>query len=708
MRKLYFLLAFFISFVLLDATCSAQNGVITTICGTGEEYTYSGDNGPAVLAPIDRTLSIAIDALGNIYFTDGARNVIRKINSSGIITTIAGTGLPGYTGDGGPATAAKLSNPYGLTTDKVGNIYFCDNGNYVVRKISRSGIITTVAGNGISGYSGDGGQATAAQLNPMFITLDLYGNIYTAEYKVIRKIDTSGIIKTVAGNYALGTGYSGDGGSATAAQFYAALGISVDAIGNLYIADAGNSRIRKVSVGGTITTIAGGAISGYSGDGGPATAAGLNSPDNLCLDNLGNIYIADYTDNRIRKVSTSGIISTVAGNGRNGFGLGAAISDSGDFGNPLSAVISGPTAVAIDAGNNIYIGDLSNKIRKVFNSSNSVSDSFNVYLEKLCDGIHVSVLAEPSATKLLTYFGDGISDISLFTDTGAAKKELNLEHSYQNNGTYTVKHVLYCGSMPVDSVKYSYESKLCNTVPVKFYYDANGNSIKDTNEAYFTQPVTIEVDSNGTVINTLSATSGMYYTAYGNTGDIYTFRVLSAPTGFVASYPVSGVITDTIQAQDNSQTKYVAFTCGTPAGFDLSVNSTQSTGRHVASGSIIVGNSNCAPENATVTLQISPKYIFASAFPHPSTIAGNLITWKFSDLSVLSPQYCINYTLILPTTTWLVPGDTANEYCTISPTSGDIDTMNNYSKGNDTIRSSFDPNEMTVMPQGYTPSGQCH
>jgi sugar lactone lactonase YvrE len=219
------------------------------------------------------------------------------------ITTIAGTGGYGGSGDGGPATSAQLWDPRGVAVDSDGNIYIADPGNYRIRKVDSSGNITTFAGNGTPGYSGDGESATSAQLNnPNGIAVDSLGNIYIADqynYR-IRKVDSDGKITTIAGN---GTpGYSGDGGPATSAQLYNPSGVAVDSDGNIYIADNNNYRVRKVDSSGKITTFAGTGTAGYSGDGGPATLAQLNWPYGVAVDSVGNIYIADRSNNRIRKV----------------------------------------------------------------------------------------------------------------------------------------------------------------------------------------------------------------------------------------------------------------------------------------------------------------------------------------------------------------------------------------------------------------------
>ena len=280
-----------------------SSGVINTIAGNGTN-SYSGDGGPATAASMQSPMGVAADYTGNVYIADYYDNRIRKVNTSGIISTYAGNGLGSYSGDGGQATAANITEPNGLALDVSGNLYFTDSGNSRIRKITNSGIITTIAGTGAQGHSGDGGPATAAQLDiPWGISVDFSGNIYFVEWNTysVRKINTAGIISTVAGNGTMG--YSGDGGQATNAQLYPE-DVSVDNLGNLYIADGGNHCIRKVNTSGIITTFAGNGISGYSGDGGPATAAELFDPTGVYINPAtSNVYIADQ-DISVREVVT--------------------------------------------------------------------------------------------------------------------------------------------------------------------------------------------------------------------------------------------------------------------------------------------------------------------------------------------------------------------------------------------------------------------
>jgi hypothetical protein len=351
-------------------------GTISTVAGNGRQG-YSGDGSAATGAQLSQPTDVAVDGAGNLYIADSENNVIRKVSASdGTISTVAGNGRGGrYSGDGGAATGAQLYNQFGVAVDGAGNLYIADSGNNVIRKVSASdGTISTVAGNNANGagYSGDGGAATRAQLNfPWGVAVDGAGNLYIADWgnNVIRKVSASdGTISTVAGNGSAGN--SGDGSAATRAQLSQPTGVAVDGAGNLYIADWGNNVIRKVSASdGTISTVAGNGGMGYSGDGGAATGAELSQPTDVAVDGAGNLYIADWGNNVIRKVSASdGTISTVAGNNASGAGY------SGDGGAATSAQLNYPWGVAVDGAGNLYIADAHNNvIRKVNVSSASLT-----------------------------------------------------------------------------------------------------------------------------------------------------------------------------------------------------------------------------------------------------------------------------------------------------------------------------------------------
>ena len=343
-------------FIISGFSTPLQAQIISTYAGTGAAI-YGGDSAAAVSAGINTPYGVAVDNAGNVYIADYGNNRIRKVDASGIITTIAGNGSGGFHGDGGPATAdsVELKNPRGIAVDGSGNIYFSDYGNNRIRKIDASGIITTIAGNfdGFPTYCSDGGMADTSHVGfPWGVAVDGAGNVYFADQSNcrIREINTSGIISTIAG-----TGFAtfgGDGGPATAAKLQYPMGVALDNAGNIYIADEGNNRIRKINSSGVISTIAGSAVLGFSGDGGPATAAKLYYPQGIAVDVVGNIYIADLNNNRIRKINTAGIMSTITGDGTAGY--------NGDGILATTAQINQATGVAIDTGGRIFIADNNN------------------------------------------------------------------------------------------------------------------------------------------------------------------------------------------------------------------------------------------------------------------------------------------------------------------------------------------------------------
>ena len=330
------------------------SGSVNTIAGNGV-LSHSGDGGAAVKAQINTPLGVAVDAAGNTYIADTANNVVRRVDSNGAISNFAGTGTAGSSGDGSAATGAQLNGPQGLAVDSAGNLYIADTQNNRVRKVT-GGTISTVAGNGTGGFAGDGAAAGSAQLNlPFGVAVDAGGNLYIAEFgnNRVRKVTAGGTISTLAGNGVFG--YSGDGGQATGAMLNGPQGVAVDTLGNVYIADAANNRVRRVAPNGTITTVAGSGLAGYSGDGGSAVNAQVGNPVAVAVDSTGNLFIADGSA-RVRKVFVSGLIQTIAGNGTKGY--------TGDGGVATSATLSGPSALAVNASGNVWVADtLNNAVR---------------------------------------------------------------------------------------------------------------------------------------------------------------------------------------------------------------------------------------------------------------------------------------------------------------------------------------------------------
>ena len=358
----------------------AQQYTITTYAGNGIQG-YFGDQGPPAGAELSSPGSVAFDSSGNAYIADTGNHRIRKI-ASGVINTVVGTGVVGYTGDKGPATSAQLNTPAGIALDPSNNLYIADSATNVIRQVSSSQTITTYAGDGNSGLLGDNAPATNAEMaGPNSVAVDADGNLYIADTNngVIRKVSKAGIITTVVPKGGIGHPTS----------------IAIDSKGALYIADPGLQRVVKWAAN-ALTIIAGNGVAGFGGDGGPATLAQLNSPKGVAVDNLGNVYIADANNSRIRKVS-GGIINTIAGNGRFDY--------TGDDGPALKAALRFPSCVTVDSAGNVYVCD----------SNNGVVRQLQPVSPVLSDGgvtNAASYLAQVSPGALASVFGSNIASSS--------------------------------------------------------------------------------------------------------------------------------------------------------------------------------------------------------------------------------------------------------------------------------------------------------
>jgi len=380
--KIHPVLSFGFSVVMLltSGFVSHAQGIITSIAGNGISQ-YIGDGWPATNYSLAIPNGLCLDKTGQVYIADYYDHRIRKVDINDTLSTIAGGATPGHTGDNGPAINATFRNPNGICFDTSGNLYISEEYNNDVRKIDKvTGNISTICGTGTGTYSGDGVPASVASLQqPAGICADRAGNIYIADYGNlrIRKIDAVlSHISTVAGN---GTnGFTGDHGPATGAELSYPKGVCVDTSGNLYIADYGSNTIRRVdALTGIITTVAGTGIAGYTGDNGPAVTATLRQPNSVFISSQGNLYISDYGNNVVRAVTPEGYIFTVAGNGSYGF--------TGDGGPATDATFKGPTGVYVDDMEYLFIADGQNSvIRKVSPKPLGVSsvikdNGFNVF-----------------------------------------------------------------------------------------------------------------------------------------------------------------------------------------------------------------------------------------------------------------------------------------------------------------------------------------
>jgi uncharacterized repeat protein (TIGR01451 family) len=683
---------------------------IYAIAGGGASL---GDGGPATNSQTINTRGICNDPIGNIYLSDGDNRTVRKIDAfTGIITRIAGNGGSAVdTGDGGPATAAGIK-PFSITSDSKRNIVFSEEATEVDRIIdAKTGIIKAAAGIGYGGgSSADGIPATDAHVSRAYVFFDAVGNLYIADQNRLREVNAlTGIINTIAGNGTVG--YSGDGGPAISASISAdGYGMAFDAVGNFYFTENSNNVIRKIdAASGNIYTVAGNGSPGFLRDGGQATNAELSSPESIAIDIYGNLLIGDNGNNRIRIVNLStGIIKTVVGTGTGGY------IRSIPNGTPaLSANIDNGGFFSLDEKGNLFLCGTNDMIYKITNFNPNVSsiagmatDSFTVYQNSLCTGpqLYISTPHFSTAYKIITDFGDGTTDTTSITPY-LMGGHATINHVYPNSGTFTINQTMYNGITSISSISYPYNYTFCRTLPVTFFYDKNGDCIQNTREPLIWYPTLTEVDSSGIPIDSLSATSGFNYDAYGAPGDIYQLKALPVSGN---SFSCSDFVIDTLYSGTPvAQNKGIGISCNLSTDFDLSVNASHPiSGLIEQHGHIYVTNSNCNSSPATVSMYFSPKYTFKNAIPSPSSVSGNNIVWNLSSLSSVDyAPFDIFYYLNASFTPKLSARDTVQSSISITPIIGDANPKNNIYIIIDTVRGGFDPNEMFVSPNGCIPDG---
>jgi uncharacterized repeat protein (TIGR01451 family) len=712
MKKSYPIILLFVLLMFHAHSAFAQAGGVYTAAGGGSS-TVEGV--PATNALFDYTTGIATDAAGNLYVADRGRSVIRMIDAgSGLIYTVAGiSGYSGFAGDGGLASAALLSsNIRGIHVTATGDIYISDN-TRVRRVNSATGIITTVAGGGTS--PADGIPATIAVLSLNHVFVDSAGNIYVGSGDRIKKVDAAtGLITTIAGG---GTS-TADGVPATNASIIgSAKSICMDNAGNLYVVGgAMTEKIRKIDAAtGLITTVAGGGSS--DDDGIPATNMDIITLHSCRVDGAGNIFIADKALTRIRRVdAVTGLVNTIAG---------APFSGSSAEGAPALSANVDPYMIWLHtATSTVYYSDFGERAKK-FTYAPMVpltgsgggspgaysSDSFYVNIFRQCSGPRLTVRTHSylPGTTIRTYYGDGTGDTLV---VGASWSGIGgyvlAGRAYSVSGTYTIKHVLCYSGVPVDSFSYSYNHVYCSQMAVKFYNDADLNCVKDGTDKFLARSIVTEIDSNGVPVDTMVTTSGFSYLAYGNPGDIYTFRIISAPPGLYPSCPATGILRDTLVAGLNANpVRYAALDCISPAASDLQVSAhVPVTGPNDQWGRIYVRNNGCLNSDASVTLNFSPKYRYTTgAKPPPVSSTATSLTWSLSalnstDVAPLSLYFVVWHNPAVPYPT---DGDTVNEHISVATTGGPIDVnmTNNVIIRTDTVRTSCDPNAIEVSPRCF-------
>ncbi len=684
-----------IALIFMNISASAQSGHIHTVAGGG---TLSIDGIPATNAKIGVTTGITVDASGNIYVLDSIFRV-KKIDRSGIITRIGGGGALKV--DGVPATSAQLE-PRGLCVDGYGNLFFSDTGERIRKIDATSGIITTVAGNIGLGFNGDGGPATATGAtgcgfrNAKDVFIDQAGNFYIADDVRVRKIDAAtGIITTIAGNGIMPSVVT-DGVPATSTPVEAT-SVCADNAGNVYVGGDSYSRIRKIDPSGIITTIAGNGVSGYTGDGGPGTAAAVGNPSDITCDVIGNIYIAQRNSGVVRKVDAfTGIITTATGAG----------TTTAEYASPSCTDIpSGMGQLAADAKGDIFYADNRGKVRKMSLNPTITSAIMNVYITDNCSGadFFITTPTWTAGDNILTYFGDGTTATApVIGGTCGNAGILSFSHTYNSSGVFSVKHVLYNGTTAIDSITYSYSYTLCNALMADFYLDMNGDCLYSLATDYpIYLPVTIAIDSNGVAVDTITSTGGFYYQAIGNPGDIYTLTVIAMPPGLAVSCPASGIISDTIKPVGGTIAhNFVGFNCSGTPGFDLAVHPASNPTAAFTHNFALIENKYCTPQTGTLSINMGTNYAYFASSHTPVSYSGYQATWSFPGMSsaIAAPILVTVYGEVLAPPYYL-GGDTVNSDYTINPVSGDANPADNLVNLSDTVRGAYDPNFIAVNPR---------
>lgn len=686
-KTLYLILA--LLYATTNTALAQAGGLIYTLAGGGSG---GGEGVPATSVFLTCVHGLTTDATGNLYITHTDQNKIQKVDaSSGLINTVVGGfgGSFGFSGDGGPATTATLDEPWSSCIDATGNMYIADKGNNRIRKVdAATKIITTIAGGGTS--TADGIPAITASITPWAVVTDATGNLYIGATNKVHKINLStGIITTYAGTGTAGD--SGDGGPATAAAIKGPKSMAIDTHGNLYIACSTKVKMINTTTG-IITTIAGGGTSLL--DAIPPTSAKLTDVRSICLDTSGNIYIGDIggsSNNCIRMIdAASGLIYKIAGGGT-GWADGTPALSAGLY--PEAICVN-------NFDRSIYYVACTSRVSKFSYpkvGTSSAGGLFGISHTDLCyaTSFNISMPTYTSGYGVKTYFGDGTSDSGAIIP-GIIIGYRYMPHTFNSTGVYTIKHLLYNGATLIDSLSYPFNYLFCRTLPVGMYFDENANCIKDITEPTNHVPQRVVVDSNGVVLDTLSCTAGLQYYAYGIPGDVYNFRALPTPL-ITALCPSGGTITYTLLTSATHPTTYFGLGCATGTTFDLSIyTSPFRRGPHRYRGTILVDNAYCHGVPGTLTMQVSPKINFYSPSPVAASISGGSITWNTSSLSLLSRSpYRVDFDGGTPN---YLPGDTLLAIFNIAPTTGDVNTSNNMVIRVDTVNSSYDPNMVEVTP----------
>ena len=495
----------------------------------------------ATTLPLLLPSSVVFDAAGNLFFVETGNHVVRKVTSAGIITTVAGNGVQGFSGDGRLATSAELDSPAGLALDAAGDLYIADSHNQRVREVNATtGIIATIAGTGAAGFSGDGGAATAARLDlPTALALDSAGSIYVADsgnHRVRRIAAATGVITTIAGNGI--EAFAGDNGPASAASIDSPNGLVLDAAGNLYIADTHNGRVRMVSAAtGLISTVAGAGVLGgnvqsFGGDNGAATEAGLALPRGLAMDAAGNLYFADSANHRIRRISPTGVITTIAGQGTETF--------AGDNAPAVSASLDSPQSVAVSPTGLLTLADSGNQRVRQLDALPAPGPDIHTIAGLGTTTQGVLVLSGPSVVA----YGNGSITATLATSSTATGSVTFLDTS---GGTQTT---LGTASLNTDSATISTSALAAGAHSLVATYagDASHGAAQSSALAIAVTPLAVNISANpvsilyGQAIPALSGTlTGVLAQDAGKVAAVFTSSATAlSPVG---SYPIAATLT---------------------------------------------------------------------------------------------------------------------------------------------------------------------
>ncbi len=701
------------------------NGIISTFAGLYGATSYGGDGGPATAAGLSGPTRIAIDRSQNIYITDQYWGEVRKVDTKGIIASVAG--FEGLAGDGKPALQAQLYLPTDVITDKKGNMVIADEGEDLVRRVNKAGIINTIAGFWIGDYDGLSGLGDTLFINtPQSVREDSIGNVYFTDdgNNLIRKIDTLDNVTTLAGQGPYGSGFSGDGGPATAAQISSPLGIALDKKGNIYFADGGNSRIREINTAGVINTVVGNGTGGYSGDNGPATAAEINDPQMITLDAKENLYIADSWNNRVRKVSTSGIITTVAGNGDNtSMPVNGALA--------TASCVSWPEGVALDSIGNLYI-----------------TDGYYAQLYKVdTNGIITTIISDKYAGE---YSGDGGPADSAGTNLAEginvdSKGNIYIADYYNN----VIRKLTYEPYIP--GIIHG-KTALCKNATSATYYV---NSAKGALSYTWTLPTGWSGSSTDTAITVTSGTTGgpISVVANGPHGTASPAKTLmlyidvpalsispSSPTmcnggiplslkvinaGQCTWAPATGLSASTgevVYANPVTTTTYTITgtdTAGCAASDSVTVTITPSNGFDLtgnlnvcidtpsfsnASIQACIFNNRCTSVNGTIKLVIDTAIHITNIISDSTAhISGDTLIWNYDSLYDKGKTHCVSLTGKVDS---LHATDSVFVSMFITPVTGDSVPANNSVTywvkpfPYNCVGIPFDPNEKSVYPEG--------